>query len=101
VMQVRARGQTGHAAIGDDIALADARAGAYASGKARQMTASGGLTIAVFDDDEIPVLAAGPREHDGAIACRHHGRARRNGEIDPLMHTGIAENGMKALSEAR
>src|SRR5258706_3842018 len=57
VMQVRPGDQPCRPAIGSDLAPTHAHSCSH--GKARQMAVSGRIAVAVRDDDEIAVLAAG------------------------------------------
>jgi len=100
-MQVRAGGEPGRADAADHLALADERAGPEPALDRGEVGIERGDAAGVGDHDRGAVVAAVAGDGDAAVARGEDRRASGRGEIHPLVHAAVAEDGVAAHAEAR
>ena len=59
---------------------------------------SGGVLVAVLEDDHVAVAALLPGELDRAVGGGAHARADRRAEVDPLVRAPVAQDGVHPRS---
>src|SRR5262249_18699108 len=99
IMQVRSGRAAGRSDLADHLSDPDGVADLHVD--LREMAVAGGEPVAMVDLDHAAVTAAPARGDDLAVRGGADGIARLGAEVEPGMHRGSAEEGIRAHAEAR
>src|SRR5690348_7672699 len=83
-VQMRTRGQAGHADLADQLSLRDVHAGPDAGGKRRQVQVFALVAAGVPQLHRVAATAGVARELDDALRDRYDGRTGRRAEVDAV-----------------